>query len=112
MLAADGLHELGFSRDRLARSSNSTSSMAAASSGRPACVYSSIIRRLVASRNSSVAGMTPPATMAATVRVASPVVANVALSVARASGRGTSRNVASVITPSVPSDPTKRPTRS
>ena len=62
--------------------------------------------------NSSVAGITLPATMAATVRVASPVVANVALIVARASGAGIRRNVASVITPSVPSEPTKRPTRS
>ncbi len=60
---------------------------------------------------SSVAGTTPAATMAPTAWAAASTVAKVAANVRRATGRGISRTVTSVMMASVPSDPTSRSVR-
>ena len=62
--------------------------------------------------NSSVAGMTPAPTMAMAVSAATLWSSKYASMLRMASGRGRSCTVISVITPSVPSEPTMSLTRS
>ena len=58
------------------------------------------------SRNSSAAGTMPAAVISATAAAARSMLVNIAASVERAFGAGTRRSSTSVITPSVPSEPT------
>jgi hypothetical protein len=57
-------------------------------------------------------GTTPAATIADTASPAAVVESKKATSVLTASGRGTTRSVIAVATPSVPSEPTNAPSRS
>jgi hypothetical protein len=61
---------------------------------------------------SSAPGTAPEATISETVRPAASIVSKYATSVRTVSGTGTTRSVMRVAIPSVPSDPTKAPTRS
>ena len=70
------------------------------------------IRQCVASINSRAAGSSPPPRMATTVSTAASTVGNDASTALINVGTGTSFNVASVITPSVPSLPTNRCSKS
>jgi hypothetical protein len=87
------------------------SRMASTSTGNPRCIASSMHPIAVWSISSSVAGTIPAARIALTAREASASRGNSARQVFAWRGRATRRSRASVIRPSVPSDPVKSPFR-
>ena len=88
-------------------------SSAAASASMPRCFHSSTAARHARSRSSSAAGCSPRLVSSATARPAPTSVSKAPTTVRGESvSAGRSRRVTSVITPSVPSDPTNNPARS
>ena len=92
--------------------STAASSRACASVRSPIGWYASIARRWVWSSSSSRLGVSPRAAISATAAPAAAVEGKTATRVSDSAGAGRSATVTSVITPRVPSEPTKSRVRS